>query len=148
MLLGASRATQALCAACPLALLLTGASLLGAAAAPTPPTALTLSFANSRKYTTCTKLSFSTEPLSFHCVAVVTRDIIKGYICTPSSPPPSATVSMIFFITSACLKAKHEFKGSCQNVCDTDILKHDHGSFISAETQKNATRYQHQLTRY
>lgn len=53
MLLGASRATQALCAACPLALLLTGASLLGAAAAPTPPTALTLSFANSRKYTTC-----------------------------------------------------------------------------------------------
>lgn len=56
MLLGASRATRALCAARPLALLLTGASLLGAAAAPTPPTALTLSFANSRKYTTCTKL--------------------------------------------------------------------------------------------
>lgn len=42
----------------------------------------------------------------------------------------------------------HEFKGSCQKVCDTDILKHDHGSFISAETQKNATPYQHQLTRY
>ena len=29
--------------------------------------------------------------------------VVKGYICTPSSPPPSATVSIIFFITSACL---------------------------------------------
>jgi len=30
----------------------------------------------------------------------------EGYMCTPSSPPPSATVSMIFFITSACLERK------------------------------------------
>lgn len=28
----------------------------------------------------------------------------KGYMWTPSSPPPSATVSIIFFMTSACLK--------------------------------------------
>lgn len=28
----------------------------------------------------------------------------QGYMWTPSSPPPSATVSMIFFMTSACLK--------------------------------------------
>lgn len=145
MLLGASRATQALCAACPLALLLTGASPAGcccSAHTSNSSDTFLLQIAENTQHA---------EPLSFHCVAVVTRDIIKGYICTPSSPPPSATVSMIFFITSACLKAKvtsSKVKGSCQKVCDTDILKHDHGSFISAETQKNATRYQHQLTRY
>lgn len=56
------------------------------------------------------------------------------YMWTPSSPPPSVTVCMIFFMTSACLATKQNYKPVCTGfhsntvahsallVCDTVLL--------------------------